>query len=247
VDLVALLDAVEPTTPQKRFFVARQRLARLARRWRRDNGATRAESRPPTSTTPKPPRDRSEPRASRLLNSALETTFSAGRMLRYEVMSRASAVSVSLRFRLLREVLNRGWTWPSEVRALKVREIYTCIRDSYAPSAAQIKLALLVKATAIGEGDDAVRAQFDDPLLGWGRLVDGNLLAVDTRGGHSSMLQEPWVEEVVELLTKSLQPSVPEPITEQPPRSRDLVTRDDAIYVQVSHGARQTQKSPFAT
>jgi hypothetical protein len=246
VELVALLDAVEPTTPQKRFFVARRRLARLVRRWRRDasNGERGERAAAPVTTKPRP--GSSEPKVVRIWHSARETTFSAGRMLRYELMSRASALSVSLRFRLLREVLGRGWTWPAEVRPLTVREIYTCIRDSYAPSAAQIKLALLVKATATGEGDEGVRDQFDDPLLGWGRLVEGNLQAVDTRGGHSSMLQEPWVEEVVELLAKSLAPpaSQPAPQSEQPARAKDVVARDDALFVQVAQPSKHTQKSP---
>ena len=113
-------------------------------------------------------------------------------------------MSVAWRYRLLRDVLSRGLSWPEDVKPLSVRDIYLSIRDDYVPMPARIEHALLVKASETDGGDEGVRERFDDPLLGWGRLVDGTLEAVDTPGGHSSMLQEPAVENVAAVLTQLL-------------------------------------------
>jgi len=125
-------------------------------------------------------------------------------MIRYEVKLQRESLSVARRIRVLRAVLDRGTCWPEALRPLSVRDIYMTIRDSYAPSPARIEHAVLVKATDVGLTDQALSEQFDDPLLGWGSYVDGRLEAVDSPGGHASMLQEPFVASVAEVLSKIL-------------------------------------------
>jgi thioesterase domain-containing protein len=132
--------------------------------------------------------------------------LATSRVLSYEIRSRANALDVARRCRILRKVLSRGLAWPDDVAPLKVRDIYLIIRDDYVPLPARIEHAVLVKATEAGGPDEAARQRFDDPLLGWGRLVDGRLDAVDCPGGHSSMLQEPAVQTVAAILTKLLCP-----------------------------------------
>jgi thioesterase domain-containing protein len=143
--------------------------------------------------------------------------LATSRALRYEITSRANAIDVARRCRVLREVLTRGSAWPDNVTPLKVRDIYLSIRDDYVPLPARIECAVLVKATESDGPDEAARARFDDPLLGWGRLVDGRLEAVDCPGGHSSMLQEPAVEAVAAILTKLLCPAPAETEPAGPP------------------------------
>jgi hypothetical protein len=131
-------------------------------------------------------------------------------MLQYEFASRTNALSVAWRCRLLRDVLTRGVSWPHDVKPLTVREIYLNIRDDYVPLPARIEHVVLVKASETRGGDEALRERFDDPLLGWGRLIDGTLDAVDAPGGHSSMLQEPAVQGLAAILTQLLSPDAQE-------------------------------------
>jgi thioesterase domain-containing protein len=208
VELVLLLDAVEPTTPRKRFFIARRRWQRFVSRWQRPaNGPVSRVIAAGENAAGRINGGRERPAGARLWARAKESTLSASRMLQYEVVSRARGLSVALRFRLMCEVLTRGWAWPERIEPLKVREIYAQVRDSYVPQPAEIGRAVLVKATEGAAADEAVREQFDDPLLGWGRYVEGRLEAVDTPGGHSSMLQEPAVDTVAALITEILEAS----------------------------------------
>jgi amino acid adenylation domain-containing protein len=242
VSLVALLDAVEPTTPPKRFLIAKRRLERLLKRVTVDASAvslapssmrmpnsmrssTRSPSWPPrqqlrsvhaptsvrvsrvSSIPPRPSSSgsgRPRPLATRVWKAARGAALAAGRMIRYEVKLQRESLSVARRIRVLRAVLDRGTCWPEALRPLSVRDIYMTIRDSYAPSPARIEHAVLVKATDVGLTDQALSEQFDDPLLGWGSYIDGRLEAVDSPGGHASMLQEPFVASVAEVLCKIL-------------------------------------------
>jgi hypothetical protein len=64
-----------------------------------------------------------------------------------------------------------------------------------------------VKASASigGKGDVPVNELFSDPLLGWGKYVDGTIEVIEALGGHSSMLQEPYVAS----LARTLEPYLP--------------------------------------
>lgn len=46
-------------------------------------------------------------------------------------------------------------------------------------------------------------ADMIDKMLGWGRHVDGQIIAHPVSGGHLSMIFEPAVSEVAELLLKN--------------------------------------------
>jgi thioesterase domain-containing protein len=48
-------------------------------------------------------------------------------------------------------------------------------------------------------GDDAYRDVYADDYFGW-RAVDPSLVVIDVEGGHSSMLQEPFVASLATAL-----------------------------------------------
>lgn len=192
VELVAIMDAVEPSAPQKRFRVTRDRLARIRSMWGR---RSMQSSIPPSLAHVGGGR-----RPLALGRVAWRVAQKAAGTLRYEAVSRVAAMSVSLRVALLREVLKRSWSWPTVVPSLSVREIYLAARARYVPQRAKIRQVALLKATD-GYGDDEPVARLsDDPLLGWGPVVAGELQAVEVPGGHSSMLQEPYVRGVARVL-----------------------------------------------
>ena len=57
---------------------------------------------------------------------------------------------------------------------------------------------MLYRATEGAGNDEPAVSLSGDPLLDWGGRVAGELGILDMPGGHSTMLQEPYVEEVAE-------------------------------------------------
>jgi hypothetical protein len=58
---------------------------------------------------------------------------------------------------------------------------------------------ILVRATTAVPGapaDEPLRTRYVDEAFGWGSLVPAGIRIVDVAGGHSSMLREPWVEDL---------------------------------------------------
>lgn len=213
VATVALLDAVEPTAPLKRFRTAKRRITRVRQLWRRTLGLDGV-----------PPSTMLRGQQHHVLGSAAHAlSRKVANVIRYELAARAHEVSAQTRLKLLAEVLQRGWAWPSQVPPLSVRQIYAAARDSYRPGPATIQHVLLLKATQGVDADEPAGALTEDPLLGWHPYVQGRLEAVEVRGGHSSMLQEPYVHELAGLLEQCLDP------VSTPPSQRGRSTPPSAL------------------
>jgi len=216
-ELVVLLDAVEPTTPQKPFLETAQRLRNVRDLWlKKGNGASEAGGAPMNgvhaASTPGAPRP----------NPLVGTARKVRGYLEWVIASNSKALGVAARIRVLRRVLAQGTPWPEYVPPLRVRDIYEAARDAYAPEVAHIPHVLLVKASASvgGKGDIPVNELFSDPLLGWGKYVDGKIEVIEALGGHSSMLQEPYVAS----LARTLEAYLPggRPATAPPTSSRTV-------------------------
>jgi thioesterase domain-containing protein len=122
----------------------------------------------------------------------------------WEVADRWQRIWVRARFRLLRVVLKRNRSWPKFVPGLSVRQTYESAHDYYVPRSLSGAPVVLVRATS-GTGDDAPNREiYVDETFGW-NLVAGVLMSVDVDGGHSSMLQEPFVASVAKALIPYLQ------------------------------------------
>jgi hypothetical protein len=61
----------------------------------------------------------------------------------------------------------------------------------------------LARAQSGGAGDTPYIEIYADETLGWGAIAE-NLAVVDVEGGHSSMLQEPFVDSLVTILLPHL-------------------------------------------
>jgi thioesterase domain-containing protein len=123
--------------------------------------------------------------------------------LAWEIMHRSKQLSVRVRFRLLHELLERQLPWPPYVPELSLRQIYDSAETRYLPKPLSGASAVLVRAR-IGEGDDTpYREIYADETFGWGVITQG-LTIVDVEGGHSSMLQEPFVESLAAALMPHL-------------------------------------------
>lgn len=226
VELVALMDAVEPTVPKKPFLETRRRLGRARRLWQRARGNN---SMPPSSRWVN-----MEPHPTDMTGFARTFSRKAISTLTYEMNSFVDSVSAELRTALLRAVRANGWGWPTGIPSLSVRQIYSAAKRRYVPQPAAIKVVLLLKATQGRGADEPLGGLTNDPCLGWSRFVSGELEAVDVPGGHSSMLQRPYVSGLARVLAMYLDPlsasahkSRPPPngadrVSSRPPHRHDL-------------------------
>jgi thioesterase domain-containing protein len=125
-----------------------------------------------------------------------------GRLLSEQVAVRAASVPARLRARLLRYCLDRGRRPPAFLRGLSVDQIYAYAESVYEVHGQIDGDVLLVRASeGNGDfGDEPYRNLFNDPLLGWGRRVRGQVLCADVGGGHYSMFQEPHVQALADRL-----------------------------------------------
>jgi len=83
---------------------------------------------------------------------------------------------------------------------LSVREIYDSAEARYLPKALSNAGILLLRAQSGDEYDQPYREVYADETFDW-NSVAGYITVIDVKGGHSSMLQEPFVESLVSVLT----------------------------------------------
>ena len=177
VGFVALLDAPGPELQTKKWLRYQRSLARFGSALRDGEGRSRFEQ---------------------LCDSSAKAGRKLTNFLKYEVTRRARRLANAKRFRLLRAVLDRGRSVPRFLQGMSAEdglEFPDCA-TSYVPSRLLEGKAVLFRPT-VGEGDDEpVMYLSNDPLLDWGCRVKGELEVVDTPGGHSTMIQEPYVDEL---------------------------------------------------
>jgi thioesterase domain-containing protein len=127
-------------------------------------------------------------------------------MLTWEIKQRVTRWWVGARFLLLRHVLAHGLPWPPFLPALSVRQIYATADALYVPKPLSHASVVLVRARAkvahdMPYVDDTAYLEiYADDSFGWRELID-KLVIIDVDGGHSSMLQEPFVGSLATALT----------------------------------------------
>jgi len=176
VELVVLLDAATPRAPKRPGLIGSQRLGRLTQALTEASGAERSYFGCAWTVLGVISR--------KLVN-----------MLTWEIMERGTRLSVGVRFGLLRCLRARGLPWPRFLPELSARQIYESAEALYVPRPLSRAPVVLVRARA-GVGDDApYREIYADDTFGWRALTD-KLVVIDIDGGHSSMLQEPFVQSL---------------------------------------------------
>jgi thioesterase domain-containing protein len=179
VELLALLDSVRPHTPKRSGLIASHRLNRLTQALADARRTGRS----------------SIGRAWIVLGVMSRKLVNT---LTWEIMQRWVRWWVGARFRLLRNLLARGWTWPGFLPELSVREIYESAEALYVPRPLPEASVVLMRARAAAPGvvDDTPYCElYADEALGW-RAVTDTLDVIDVDGGHSSMLREPFVRSL---------------------------------------------------
>jgi thioesterase domain-containing protein len=183
VELVAILDAAAPGAKKRVRRIAKQRVSRL-----KDMVAdlrSNQQSAPATYFS--------------IVRTAARKLFNA---LTWEASQRTARLYRRVRFDVLRLVLSKGISWPPFMRELTVREIYDTAETHYGPGnrvGRGVVLARALHAHPDLLGDDASRDVYADEYFGW-RALDPSLVVIDVEGGHSSMLQEPFVASLAKAL-----------------------------------------------
>ncbi len=187
VELVALLEASSPQASKRSGRIRSQRLGRLGQAL---TGASRTK--------------RSHvARAWTVLGVISRKLVN---MLAWEIIQRGTRWSVGARFRLLRYLRARGLQWPRFLPGLSVRQIYASAEALYVPRPLSHASVVLVRARAgvahdTPDVDDTAYLEiYADDTFGWRELTD-KLVVIDVDGGHSSMLQEPFVQSLATALT----------------------------------------------
>ena len=174
VELLVLLDAAAPRAAKRAGRITSQRLGRLTSALKGPGGAARIQG---------------------LISNVFVILGKLWNAARWEVLSFYRRRSSRLRFDLLQFLLRRGWSWPSFIPDLTVREIYENAENDFHPQTLSGKQILLVRATVGEMTDTPYRDVYSDNSLGWDAFVS-NLTIADVEGGHSSMLQEPFVKSL---------------------------------------------------
>ena len=186
VNVVVLLDSARPKAEKRRGRIAKMRLGRL-------NLAVTAVQKKSEYAPLK--------RAGVILRTVSQKLTNA---LLWEVLQRGTQLSVRARFWLLRQVLSRELEWPRFVPELSVRQIYDSAEALYVPKPLPSLSVVLVRAQTGEANDTPYRTVYADETLGWGEFAP-SLDVVDVDGGHSSMLQEHYVDSLAGALMPYLQ------------------------------------------
>jgi FkbH-like protein len=196
VNVVALLDAARPNAQKKRGRIAKMRIGRLSQAVA---DAQKNELGPLT-------------RAGSVFRAVGRKLANA---MRYEIVQRGTQWSVRARFWLLRELLSRELEWPRFMPELTVRQIYDSAEARYTPSPLPLPSVVLARAQTGEANDTPYRNIYADETFGWSAVAQG-LAVVDVEGGHSTMLQEHFVDSLAGALMPYLQQNI------QPIRERSL-------------------------
>lgn len=189
VKLVALFDAAKPGARKRTGQISKQRVRRLEAVFagiRGEHGILMP----------------------RLYASIKEAGVKLKNAMAWEVSSRAQRLTTRLRFRLLHGLLARGRQWPSSLPQLSVRDIYDSAEARYVPKALSDAGVVLLRAQSGLDFDQPYREVYADDTFDW-ITVAKDLTVIDVKGGHSSMLQEPFVESLAKALIPRLMNSPP--------------------------------------
>ena len=116
----------------------------------------------------------------------------------YEAQSRREAEQVNRAVRQLQAMRDAHLSPSPQSREVTVRQVYNLAATEYTQSARLHGNVILFRATKGSGilGDRATSELVDDATLGWQEHVEEPIRCVDIAGGHSSMLQEPNVDEL---------------------------------------------------
>jgi len=197
VPLVALIDAADMREKKDSNYENRQRWQRLA-------AVTKVAQ-------------TGLPQSASLLQPLLKLPTVAGKVakkgtnfLTYQAQKRVKTLTKNTKVRLLRYYLARQQTVPAFLQDITIRDVYRFAAKEYQPQPYQGELLLFRATKKIVVDQPAIDDEpfihvYQDPLFGWGDRATQGVKVFDVPGGHSSMLQEPYVEAIAQQLSPYLQ------------------------------------------
>jgi len=127
-----------------------------------------------------------------------------GRYARYQIRRTWNQARDRMSIAGLRVCLDLGISPPAWLRTMDIRSVYNVAESEYRPRRALRHEIVLFRASE-GEGaDEPYRNIYRDPLLGWNRRSLQGARGYDVPGGHGSMLQEPHVAVIADILRSYL-------------------------------------------
>jgi surfactin family lipopeptide synthetase A len=186
VKMLAMLDAVDVETPQHPGYIAKQRLNSFSTLLQGQSHRKRHE---------------------KLLYGFNQTWKKVTNLVLYELQKQFSHVRDQAQLTLFRYYLDRGLPLPQCLQGIPVRKVLMWAKQEYVPQGQFVGEILLLRATQKSRvfddtdiDDTPGIAVYSDPLLGWGKRTTAGVQVHDVPGGHSSMLQEPHVLRLAEIM-----------------------------------------------
>ena len=178
VGLVALIDAADVQAPYKKGRISHQRLSRFSQ-------ALSQEQQIKGLNLP-----------FYLLKTVIKKTKN---LIIYEVKTKIKNLQNKFKIKLYRHYLDNSFPLPKFLQNISVRTIISFAYQEYVPQVYQDRVVLFRATKSLGIEDSSIDdtptiEKTSDPLFGWGERAMGGVEVYDIPGGHSSCLQEPYVQ-----------------------------------------------------
>lgn len=196
IALVALFDAADVQAPKRIGQITGQRLSRFSSLLRQEQQL------------------RGQERLNYILNKALEKVKN---LITYEFKTKVENRRDKFKVMIYRYYLDKGLTLPKFLQNISVRTVYKFAAQEYVPQVYQGKV-ILFRASFGVDTDEPLVNIISDPLFGWGKRATDGVKVYDTPGGHSSMLQEPFVQVLAEKLKADISAADAEESNQSQPR-----------------------------
>ncbi|UKO99561.1 non-ribosomal peptide synthetase [Nostoc sp. UHCC 0870] len=184
IEMLALLDSADVEVPKRTDYFTEQRLNRVTTMLKSNTYLKLHEQ---------------------FIYALKQISQKAVNLTIYESQKLVEQISDRIQLILLSYSLKKDIPLPEFLQSLSVRKVLMWAQKRYVPQGMCVGDLLLFRAmkkTSIFDGtsiDDTPTIELVlDPLLGWGKRVTKEVEVHDVPAGHSSMLQEPYVQLVAE-------------------------------------------------
>ncbi len=120
-------------------------------------------------------------------------------LLNYEIQKRITQLQHNKKLEIYKEAINGHAEWPADVEPISIRAIYERARDTYGEEKVSCEQLLLIKSQAkeFTISDEPMSEMYSGDFLGWEKYItSGKIGRILTEGGHSSMLQRPYLNQL---------------------------------------------------
>ena len=125
--------------------------------------------------------------------------------VRYELTHRVERATSRLQIEAVKRLANSSVGWPAWLPVPRFRDIWNFAEARYRGTPSQTVRTILVRATTGHGGDQPSRDILTHPLFDWHQLIESPIHAFDVPGGHSTMLQLPYVVELSRRIGEELE------------------------------------------